>query len=758
MKRFFLFVFLFVALAVQNASAQVPKTLSYQGILTDSNGNVVADGNYDLIFSIYDDSTGVSADWTETHNNLAVTNGLFGVVLGVTTTLDLDFSEQYWLGIKVGTDPEIPERIRLTSSAYTFRAIVADSALTVIDDAITTDKISDDAVTGVKIPDGHVAKSVNGLYDAIDIVAGSNVTVVTNGSTITVSSSGTAGVSLDTAYDGGSAIDTDNGAVAINGAGGLTVADSVGIGTSSPSERLELVGGSTLRFGSNGDSGDNEIYLRGGTTGDKAYITFNHYGHADYVVGAGLVDDGIFSITKTNGGTDGILLNTSGNIGIGTSSPASALSGDNSHEVVLTIEGDSNSSGLMLTDPDDANKSVAITNSGQQLTISAANDDGSSSSEWVRMVDGNVGIGSVPESWLSTQTGLDLGGLGALSAQTATTAGGNIDLMYNTYLGTSGNYKWKTSSEEVARLALNNGTFGFYTKGTGTADADISGWTTAMYIENDGKVGIGTATPGARLHVQRKTSTAHAPLRIDTEASAGSGNDPYIQFTVEDGDSVKAYVGFDNTSRYFYIRDGFGSENLRIYPDGGLVAGNPTGGSKGAGTINAQAVYDDNTQLSDYVFDWYFDGKIQAEDEHLHGDYRMLSLDEMIVFMMKERHLPTIKGRKHWKKNGKFSIGELTTQLWATVETQAIYIKELKEQADVQVELTQRLQQQIEQKDVALQQQQTELNAQKAELQQYQVQLSKQQAVIDAMMQRLANLEQMQGGVAVVKTAAANEE
>jgi hypothetical protein len=39
------------------------------------------------------------------------------------------------------------------------------------------------------------------------------------------------------------------------------------------------------------------------------------------------------------------------------------------------------------------------------------------------------------------------------------------------------------------------------------------------------------------------------------------------------------------------------------------VVGSPTGGNKGAGTINATAVYDDNTLLTDYVFEQYFLGK-----------------------------------------------------------------------------------------------------------------------------------------------------
>lgn len=37
---------------------QVPKTLSYQGVLTDDEGTAVPDGDYDLTFHIYDVASG----------------------------------------------------------------------------------------------------------------------------------------------------------------------------------------------------------------------------------------------------------------------------------------------------------------------------------------------------------------------------------------------------------------------------------------------------------------------------------------------------------------------------------------------------------------------------------------------------------------------------------------------------------------------------------------------------------------------------
>lgn len=130
----------------------------------------------------------------------------------------------------------------------------------------------------------------------------------------------------------------------------------------------------------------------------------------------------------------------------------------------------------------------------------------------------------------------------------------------------------------------------------------------------------------------------------------------------------------------FQVVDNTGAVGLvTIYNNGGVIVGSPAGGNKGAGTINAGAVYDDNTLLTDYVFDKYFDGKIREDDLAKHSDYEMKTLDEMVAFIEENKHLPTMIGRKEWKRDGMPSLGSVVTQLWETLETQAIYIKELKE-------------------------------------------------------------------------------
>lgn len=110
--------------------------------------------------------------------------------------------------------------------------------------------------------------------------------------------------------------------------------------------------------------------------------------------------------------------------------------------------------------------------------------------------------------------------------------------------------------------------------------------------------------------------------------------------------------------------------------DGGLVWGSPTGLSQGAGTINAVGVYDDSVLLTDYIFEIAYTGK-PVDDTYL--SYKIKSLDDEIEHVRKNKHLSTMIGRKDWENKGKSSAGELINGLWATVETQFLYIEQLNE-------------------------------------------------------------------------------
>ena len=72
------------------------------------------------------------------------------------------------------------------------------------------------------------------------------------------------------------------------------------------------------------NSGNNLIYMRGNASDDKSSLQMNHYGHADYYIGVGHVADGKFNIANDLTGND-FVIDTSGNVGIGTDSPSVLL-------------------------------------------------------------------------------------------------------------------------------------------------------------------------------------------------------------------------------------------------------------------------------------------------------------------------------------------------------------------------------------------------------------------------------------------------
>src|SRR4030042_3671853 len=110
--------------------AQIPQKMNYQGYLTNAAG-VPVSGTLQIVFSIYNVSSGGSALWTETQN-VTVTTGVYGVNLGDVSPITLPFDVQYYLGVAVGADPEMTPRKVLTSVGYAFRALtVSGQALPV---------------------------------------------------------------------------------------------------------------------------------------------------------------------------------------------------------------------------------------------------------------------------------------------------------------------------------------------------------------------------------------------------------------------------------------------------------------------------------------------------------------------------------------------------------------------------------------------------------------------------------------------------
>ena len=190
-------VILLLALVSANALAAPPQTMNYQGVLKSIAG-VPFTGTKKLTFKIYDAVSGGNLLWNEIQPTVSVAKGQFSVTLGAgspAVPLSLAFDKPYWLGVTVDAEAEMTPRQPLTTAPYAFRARTADT------------------VPGVALVDGTVTAA-----------------------------------KLDTAYVKKTGDDIT---------GNLTVSGNVGVGTTTPTQKLHVWG--------------NYLLVEGGA-GEKAYF------------------------------------------------------------------------------------------------------------------------------------------------------------------------------------------------------------------------------------------------------------------------------------------------------------------------------------------------------------------------------------------------------------------------------------------------------------------------------------------------------
>ncbi len=116
----------------QQVPAEVPQMINYQGILTDSEGQLLS-GAYYMTFTIYDAPAPPEVVLWQESQTVEVSDGLFRALLGSVTPLaDTVFNDTArYLGIRIGTvptEPEISPRTRLASAPYAYRIQTIDDA------------------------------------------------------------------------------------------------------------------------------------------------------------------------------------------------------------------------------------------------------------------------------------------------------------------------------------------------------------------------------------------------------------------------------------------------------------------------------------------------------------------------------------------------------------------------------------------------------------------------------------------------------
>jgi hypothetical protein len=191
------------------ASAGIPKKINYQGRLVASGTGAPLAGTHNVTFRIYSVPDGGPALWSEPKTVVADSSGVFSVLLGSDSPINISFDGSCWLEVEVGGAILLPRR-ELVSVVYAFRAMSADSVPAL--GAPGTINAAENPVDWTKLKNVPA-----GFADGVDDAGGTGD-----------------GYSLD-AVDG-----SPTDVVYVDGEG------RVGIRTTSPSEALDVTGSINL--------------------------------------------------------------------------------------------------------------------------------------------------------------------------------------------------------------------------------------------------------------------------------------------------------------------------------------------------------------------------------------------------------------------------------------------------------------------------------------------------------------------------------
>jgi hypothetical protein len=517
------FVFLMIAGISIILNAQIPRTISYQGVLTDAKGNPRPDGSYNVTFALYADSTGGTKLWQET-KSLAVTKGMFSNYLGDVTALTLTFDRQYWLGITISTGQEFGQRIKLSAAAYSFGAVVADSARK----AALSDSAAKAAVAYRVIGSGTgvqadtikasmvMAKDTNGVK--VVSASGVGLTLTGNGNVgigiatndpaikLAVYSGGSTGVLvkgktrgqilLNTTNQKGWQIEVADDSLGNNPAGAL------GFTESSVGSRMTLAKGGNVGIGTTNPMAPLEIRRAGGAgavqiTIDNLPLLGDFSRSAIFTIKPDNPNDIGGFLFKTNNGAQGninsLSLSPTGNVGIGTTIPQGTLNvkaHTNGWAGGLTLTSN-NSSYKWRVHPEDGDGSLMF-----------SNDDIKSMLTFQK--NGSVGIGTNTPSrqlHLNTTTGPNL---------RLETNGSNAAIEFIPSVS-SGRYNWVAGAQYNISDAFE------ITPSTAVDGMIFSN--PAFLIKSNGNVGIGTTTPCSKLQV-KGTITADEAVVVNASCTS----------------------------------------------------------------------------------------------------------------------------------------------------------------------------------------------------------------------------------------------
>jgi hypothetical protein len=388
---------------------------------------------------------------------------------------------------------------------------------------------------------------------------------------------------------------------------------NLGIGTTAPSTLLHVSSASTdggkilIQSGTLTNNNRATLFMSAqnvnGQTGNVSIECIHpNNQQSDMVFRTGATD-------ATSFGTERMRIDTSGNVGIGTTSPGQRFHVDGGRSTFYSQDsyavGVGNASGALggwIGSPALNVMSFSEPGGVERMRIDSS---------------GRVGIGTTAAKSLltvgnNTSTASSTSGISACDD-----VAGDVTLltMYNQSQDASATAIIEGRLGQAANANTAAGKIIFGKEGTWTNTASTrdgyiafttalnAGFIERLRITSTGNLGIGTSSPSARLHVNDGSFVLSNSTTTDLTITGGTGNQCRIFFG-DSGSSTQGRVAYDNSTDSLQV-DTNGSERLRILSNGNVGIGttSPTGKMDVQTATDSKLVFQDgntagNTRIS----------------------------------------------------------------------------------------------------------------------------------------------------------------